>query len=255
VAQLPDGDTTHQVLVSDVPILGNPTGATLAHTFSGYTVSGQVLEHVFPSPITARYAQIRTIASPSWSAWNEVQVFARAAIGPYDQVICLKTNTFSAAGSTNRFIPLLVPTNVVAFLGFTNSSDWFVSVVNRERRQVSLQLCAKTFEEPACTNCAGAPFDTLGILPGIPDNTHATNSISGGLTCIAILPPGPVPPGTNGPGVGFTMQWAAQPGESYRIEKSTNLVEWWIIGTYEASGSVMSYTETNSAPMGFYRVR
>jgi hypothetical protein len=76
IEQSPNGQTTHQVWISNNPIGASLTGATLAHTFSGSTVNGQVLEVAWNGTISARYVQIRTTSSPSYVAWREVQVSA-----------------------------------------------------------------------------------------------------------------------------------------------------------------------------------
>jgi formylglycine-generating enzyme required for sulfatase activity len=74
--QLPDGNTTHQVWVSNSPIQNDLSGATLIHTFSGFTTASSALTYALPSPLSAQFVQVRTTESPSWVAWREVQVFA-----------------------------------------------------------------------------------------------------------------------------------------------------------------------------------
>ena len=54
---------------------GDVSGATLLHTFSGFTVNGQFLTVTLPTPTAARHFQVRTTSSASWVAWSEVQVF------------------------------------------------------------------------------------------------------------------------------------------------------------------------------------
>jgi hypothetical protein len=76
VDQNPDGDTSHQVWISDSAIHGDLSGATLIHTFSGFTAYQDVLTHAPPAPEAAQFVQIRTIDSPSWVGWLEVQVRA-----------------------------------------------------------------------------------------------------------------------------------------------------------------------------------
>jgi hypothetical protein len=63
-SQLPNGNTTHEVLVDDV----------LVHVFSGYTTDNQWLQFVPVTPINGRYVEILTTSSPSWVGWSEVQV-------------------------------------------------------------------------------------------------------------------------------------------------------------------------------------
>jgi hypothetical protein len=76
VDQLPGGETIHEVWVSNSPIQNNLTGATLIHTFAGFTADQDVLTFELPSAVAARFVQIRTTESPSWVGWDEVQVFA-----------------------------------------------------------------------------------------------------------------------------------------------------------------------------------
>ncbi len=79
-AQSPAGNTTHEIWLSALSIQSDLSNATLAHTFGGYTVNGDVLATVLSSPMMAQYVQIRTTASPSWIAWHDVQVFEAAAV-------------------------------------------------------------------------------------------------------------------------------------------------------------------------------
>jgi hypothetical protein len=72
--QLPDGETTHEVWVSDEPIGEDRARAKLAHTFKGHTESSKPLLFDFPKELAARYVQIRTVASPSWVAWGPIEL-------------------------------------------------------------------------------------------------------------------------------------------------------------------------------------
>jgi RNA polymerase sigma factor (sigma-70 family) len=104
VIQLPEGETTHEIWVSDEPmgsdfnrplqpLLLDPAlphvpvihrvkppanGAKLAHTFQGYTKDNQVLAWQFPTEMFARYVQIRTTQSLSWVAWVDVELCAQS---------------------------------------------------------------------------------------------------------------------------------------------------------------------------------
>src|SRR6266516_2436558 len=71
VAQLPDGQTTHEIYGET-----DPQALTLIRTPSGFTQSGQWLEPTFaPAINNTRYLKILTTASPSWVAWNEIEVY------------------------------------------------------------------------------------------------------------------------------------------------------------------------------------
>ena len=76
LAQVPDGYTEHEIWLSSSAIGTNTSGASLAKTLEGITSHQQVLMAALTSPISAQFVQIRTIVSPSWIAWYEVQVIA-----------------------------------------------------------------------------------------------------------------------------------------------------------------------------------
>ncbi len=73
VAQFPAGATEHRVYGRAAP----GTALVLLHTFSGTTNDGDVLSFVLPSGGGAvRMLRVETVASPSWVAWREIEVFA-----------------------------------------------------------------------------------------------------------------------------------------------------------------------------------
>jgi hypothetical protein len=74
VTQLPDGETAHEIWVSNEPIGEDRARAKLAHTFKGNTRDGQALQFDFPKGLFGRYVQVRTTQSPSWVAWVEVEL-------------------------------------------------------------------------------------------------------------------------------------------------------------------------------------
>ncbi len=80
--QSPAGNTTHEIWLSSSAIQYDLSNATLAYTFSGYTSNDDILATTLASAMSAQYVQIRTTASPSWVAWNEVQVFSAAVPEP-----------------------------------------------------------------------------------------------------------------------------------------------------------------------------
>ena len=101
IEQTPSGSTKHEIWVSDSPIGDDTSGALLCCTIQQYTVDGEVLEIPAPFPIAGRYVQIRTLSSPSWVAWNEVQVYGGPEIisvaidikpGQYPNRINLRSN-------------------------------------------------------------------------------------------------------------------------------------------------------------------
>jgi RNA polymerase sigma factor (sigma-70 family) len=73
-AQLPDGETAHEVWISNEPIGADRKHARLAHTFRGLTTHNHTLSFRFPQELFGRYIQVRTIESPSWIAWLDIQL-------------------------------------------------------------------------------------------------------------------------------------------------------------------------------------
>jgi len=77
VEQTPaDADTVHEIWLSSSMIGSDTSGAVLSYTPAGRTYDGQTLSVAFSNPPTAQHVQIRTISSPSWVAWNEIQIMA-----------------------------------------------------------------------------------------------------------------------------------------------------------------------------------
>lgn len=73
--QTPKGETVHEIWVSDEPIGDNTAKAKLAHTFKGETDHMQELKCTLSQ--SARYVQIRTTESPSWVAWEKIDLLVR----------------------------------------------------------------------------------------------------------------------------------------------------------------------------------
>jgi HEAT repeat protein len=74
VNQLPAGDTRHEIWISFEPIGENRAGAKMVHTFTGVTDAGHQLKFEFPKDTLARCIQIRTTESPSWVAWEKIEL-------------------------------------------------------------------------------------------------------------------------------------------------------------------------------------
>jgi len=73
VAQFPEGNTVHEILFA-----GQDEKYSLAHTFSTLTDDNQWLEYIPSSmPVDVRYVWIRTVESPSWVAWREIEVIGK----------------------------------------------------------------------------------------------------------------------------------------------------------------------------------
>ncbi len=76
VQQDPAGQTVHEVWGG-----ATPGSLTLLGTLSGYTQSGQWLE-LTTTAQNVRYVRVVTTGSPSWVAWNEVEVYGSAITQP-----------------------------------------------------------------------------------------------------------------------------------------------------------------------------
>ena len=75
VHQSPDGDTKHEIWLSSSAIGSSTPQAGPSAILEGYTVNGQLLMASLGTPVSAQYVQIRTVVSPSWVAWAEIEVF------------------------------------------------------------------------------------------------------------------------------------------------------------------------------------
>ncbi|MFM6024769.1 MAG: Calx-beta domain-containing protein, partial [Dolichospermum sp.] len=93
IDQQPGGSTTHEVWVSNQSISNSYTGATLAKTFQGFTSAGW-LESDFSNSTKGRYVQVKTVESPSWIAWLEIQILGEPLISA-SSVLAFSQPTFS----------------------------------------------------------------------------------------------------------------------------------------------------------------
>ena len=74
VAQSPDGATHHEIWVSVDPIRDDLSGARRIHQHEGNTKDRVVLRAPVTEDVSARFVQVRTLVSPSWVAWMEIEV-------------------------------------------------------------------------------------------------------------------------------------------------------------------------------------
>ncbi len=120
IAQSPQGDTQHQIWVSNGPIRSSTGSATLAGTFGLLTDDFQWLKKTLNNT-SGRYVQVRTIASPSYVSWYEIEVYGQAtpqstvsvSVSPSSVLENGTTNlvyTFSRTGSLTN--PLTVYFNI-----------------------------------------------------------------------------------------------------------------------------------------------
>ena len=76
-AQTPDGETVHEIWISDQPIGTHRVNAKLVHTFKGLTKNLEPIKFDFPKDMSARYVQILTTESPSWIGWWEIEILVK----------------------------------------------------------------------------------------------------------------------------------------------------------------------------------
>ena len=70
VSQNPGGNTEHELSVSQ-----GGSGYKVVHVFSGPTDDGLTLEFTPDNPLVGyRILRVRTLSSPSWVAWKEIEV-------------------------------------------------------------------------------------------------------------------------------------------------------------------------------------
>lgn len=70
VSQFPEGNTEHELTVSR-----DGSYYQAVHTFSGPTGDGLTLDFTPDTPLEGyRYLRVRTILSPSWVAWKEIEL-------------------------------------------------------------------------------------------------------------------------------------------------------------------------------------
>lgn len=72
-----EGETTHEIWVSDEPIGDDRSKARLVHTFHGRTSNHQPLKFDFSKGLNARYVQVRTTESPTWISWWEIEILVQ----------------------------------------------------------------------------------------------------------------------------------------------------------------------------------
>ncbi len=64
VGQRPNGNTLHNVFLDGVE----------SFTWDQFTSNGDWLTFVLPEPTEVQFVRIETVSSPSWTAWNEIQI-------------------------------------------------------------------------------------------------------------------------------------------------------------------------------------
>ena len=82
--QSPGGSTRHDVYLDEVP----------TYSWVGYTDDAQWLTYAFPQPVDATAVRISTLSSPSWVAWNEIQVLAQPSSSRPTEVLLAPGSTW-----------------------------------------------------------------------------------------------------------------------------------------------------------------
>ena len=111
---------------------------------------------------------------------------------------------------------------------------WYLGVPNNDTNTVTYTIRAVVATNVVYNN--GTVIVTNGILiSGLPISTSVSS-------------------GTNG----LTLMWNAVDGENYEIDVSTNLFNWSIVTNIIASGTKVTYVDTNAPaipPIQFYRIK
>ncbi len=77
IDQSPNGQTTHEVWLSNSPIRTNRSGAVLLTTATGNTNKHDLLTQPVPGTDKAQFVQINTTNTPSWVAWMAIRIYGK----------------------------------------------------------------------------------------------------------------------------------------------------------------------------------
>ena len=111
--QTPNGNTLHEIWIA-----GSSKVYTKLETFSGYTLDSQLLYFAYePDLVGVQWVKVMTLSSPSWVAWQEIQVCQYAVTGtpsntPTNTATSTPTRTpTSTATNTPTNTPTTTPSN------------------------------------------------------------------------------------------------------------------------------------------------
>jgi chitinase len=95
------------------------------------------------------------------------------------------------------------------------------------------------------------------MLAAVATDNRGTTNVSAAVTISVVAAQAVTISGVQRPSVSqFSFTFTANAGSRYVIEGSPNLASWTALGTNTASGSTVSFTDTNAvSSMFFYRVR
>ena len=125
VQMIPDGGATHQVWISNAPIGGDTSVATMAHEFTGSFSRLQILTHFLAGDTRARYIQVRTTQSVSWVAWREMRVFAVSCQDVDGDGFYYESNC-GTAQDCNDASPTTYPGAAEVCDGYDSDCDWMI---------------------------------------------------------------------------------------------------------------------------------
>ena len=164
IDQQPGGSTTHEVWVSNQSISNSYNGATLAKTFQGFTDSRQWLESDFSNSTKGRYVQVKTVSSPSWIAWLEIQIYGEPLISP-SSILAFDQPTFSVNEDGTTIQQVTVTRtggssgSVAATINLTNGTATAVSDYNNTSITV-------TFADGEITKTVSIPIVNDNLIEG-----------------------------------------------------------------------------------------
>ena len=191
VRQTPDGTTNHE-------IYGGPQSTNLSplRVLSGFTQMGQWLQADFsPAATNVRFIKINTTSSPSWVAWNEIEVYGTPG-GGCSYSLNKTSQQFSAAGGTDN-VSVTAGTNcpwtattTFAWIHITGGQSgsgngivsYSVDPNTGGQRFGTITIAGQTFTVNQDSGCAVGftPTNATVAAGGVTGNTI---SVSAGATC------------------------------------------------------------------------
>ena len=171
IDQLPPGNTTHEVWVSNQSIGNSSIGATLAKTFQGFTDAGQWLQSDFSNSTKGRYVQVKTVSSPSWVNWVEIQIYGEPLISS-SSVLAFSQPTFSVNEDGTTIQQVTVTRTggssgaVAATIKLTNGTATAVSDYNNTPITVTFAAgeISKIVTIPIVNDTTPEPDETLQLI-------------------------------------------------------------------------------------------
>ena len=205
--QTPNGNTLHEIWIA-----GSSKVYTKLETFSGYTRDSQLLYFAYePDLVGVQWVKVMTLSSPSWVAWQEIQVCQYAVtVTPSNTPTNTATNTptrtpTSTATNTPTATPSNTPTNTATSTAtYTPSAT---PTITSTHTQTNTPTQTGTSTSTSTTTATSTATNTSSATPTItltPTQTNtptdmATSTSTSTATQTATLTPTATPvPGAPG---------------------------------------------------------